>query len=158
MCADRGLRTPDPVDGTAGGSVARGRLNRPGPPLQPRRGQTDQDLERITRASEAARAPGTHRIYQYAWEQWATWCAERGFEPLPADPAAMCAFMTQRVADGLAVISLSPFISVINYVHSAHGLPTPTRTVPSAGPRRAPAHLRCFTILETLLGLCPWEQ
>jgi integrase len=37
----------------------------------------------------------------------------------------MCAFMTQRVADGLAVISLSPFISVINYVHSAHGLPNP---------------------------------
>jgi hypothetical protein len=37
----------------------------------------------------------------------------------------MCAFMTQRVADGLAVISLRPFISVINYVHSAHGLPNP---------------------------------
>src|SRR5438128_12251197 len=34
--------------------------------------------------------------------------------------------MTQRVADGLAVISLSPFISVINYVHSGHGLPNPT--------------------------------
>jgi integrase len=97
----------------------------PGPPLQPRRGLTDQDLERITRATEAARAPGTHRIYRYAWEQRATWCAERGFDPLPADPAAMCAFMTQRVADGLAVISLSPFISVINYVHSAHGLPNP---------------------------------
>jgi hypothetical protein len=70
----------------------------PGPPLQPRRGLTDQDLERITRATEAARSPGTHKIYQYAWEQWATWCAERGFEPLPADPAAMCVFMTQRVA------------------------------------------------------------
>lgn len=97
----------------------------PGPPLQPRRGLTDQDLEPITRATHAARAPGTHKIYEYAWEQWATWCAERGFEPLPADPAAMCAFMTQRVADGLAVISLSPFISVINYVHSAHGLPNP---------------------------------
>lgn len=64
-----------------------------------RRGLTDLDLERITRATEAARSPGTHRIYRYAWEQWATWCAERGFEPLPADPAAMCAFMTQRVAD-----------------------------------------------------------
>jgi hypothetical protein len=39
----------------------------------------------------------------------------------------MCAFMTQRVADGLAVISLSPFISVIDYVHSAHGLPNPVQ-------------------------------
>jgi len=97
----------------------------PGPPPQPRPGLTDQDLERITRATHAARGPGTHKIYEYAWAQWATWCAERGFEPLPADPAAMCAFMTQRVADGLAVISLSPFISVINYVHSAHGLPNP---------------------------------
>lgn len=97
----------------------------PGPPLQPRPGLTDHDLERITRATHAARAPGTHKIYEYAWAQWATWCAERGFVPLPADPAAMCAFMTQRVAQGLAVISLSPFISVINYVHSAHGLPNP---------------------------------
>ena len=97
----------------------------PGPPLRPRLGLTDQDLERITRATEAARSPGTHRIYQYAWEQWATWCAERGFELLPADPAAMCCLHDQLVADGLAVISLSPFISVINYVHSAHGLPNP---------------------------------
>lgn len=63
----------------------------PGPPLQRRRGLTDQDLERITRATQAARAPGTHKIYRYAWAQWATWCAERGFEPLPADPSAMCA-------------------------------------------------------------------
>jgi hypothetical protein len=45
-----------------------------GPPLQPRPGLTDQDLE---------------------------------------------------LADGLAAISLSPFISLINYVHSAHGLPHP---------------------------------
>lgn len=117
----------------------------PGPPLQARRGLTDQDLERITRASEAARAPGTHKIYQYAWAQWATWCAERGFEPLPADPAAMCAVMTQRVADGLAVVSLSPFISVINYVQSAHGLPNPNqnRAVRQVCDGRAPAHLRC---------------
>lgn len=97
----------------------------PGPAPRPRPGLTDEDLERITAASGAARAPGTHRIYQYAWQQWATWCADRGFDPLPADPAAMCAFMTQRVADGLAVVSLGPFISVINYVHSAHGLPNP---------------------------------
>ncbi|HET6562187.1 MAG TPA: hypothetical protein VFG72_09950 [Marmoricola sp.] len=33
--------------------------------------------------------------------------------------------MTQHVADGLAVISLGPFISVINHVHSAHGVPNP---------------------------------
>jgi hypothetical protein len=39
----------------------------PGPPLQPRPGLTDQDLERITRAIHAARAPGTHKIYEYAW-------------------------------------------------------------------------------------------
>jgi integrase len=31
----------------------------PGPPLQPRRGLTDQDLERISRATRAARSPGT---------------------------------------------------------------------------------------------------
>jgi len=41
-----------------------------------RRGLTDQDLERITHATQAARASGTHKIYQYAWEQWATWCTE----------------------------------------------------------------------------------
>ena len=44
----------------------------PEPPLQPRRGLTDQDLERITHASAAARAPGTHRICQYD--------IERGFD------------------------------------------------------------------------------
>ena len=96
-----------------------------GPPLQPRRGLTDQDLERITRATGPPVRPALTRSTSTRGSQWATWCAERGFEPLPADPAAMCAFMTQRVADGLAVISLSPFISVTNYVHSAHGLPNP---------------------------------
>ena len=70
----------------------------PGPPLRPRRGLTDQDLERVTRATEAASSPGTHNIYRYAWGSGPTWCAERGLEPLLADPAAMCAIMTQRVA------------------------------------------------------------
>ena len=104
MYADRRRLPPDPAptEGRAALSRAAG-LNRPGPRaggVATRPGLTDQDLERITRATEAARSPGTHKIYQYASEQWATWCAERGFEPLPADPAAMCAFMTQRVADG----------------------------------------------------------
>ncbi len=44
----------------------------PGAPLQSRRRLTDQDLERNTRATEAVGSPGTHRIYQYAWEQWTT--------------------------------------------------------------------------------------
>lgn len=73
----------------------------PGPPLRPRRGLTGQDLEWITRASEAARSPGTHKIYQYAWEQWATWCAERGFEPLPADPAEEVGYDVAYVYDHL---------------------------------------------------------
>ncbi|EON22178.1 integrase family protein [Nocardioides sp. CF8] len=62
----------------------------------------------------------------------------------------MCAFTTQRVADGLAAISLGHFISVITYVHSTHGLtdPNENRAVRQVrdGLRRTSICRRCSAV------------
>lgn len=42
-----------------------------------RRGLTEADLARITRAVTAAHAPATRKIYRFAWGQWERWCARR---------------------------------------------------------------------------------
>lgn len=52
-------------------------------------------------------------------------CRARGFTPLPADPAAVCAYLTERAAAGTAVASLGVACCGIGFVHRTHGLANP---------------------------------
>jgi hypothetical protein len=65
-------------------------------------GLSDADAERIAAAIGAARTESTRRVYAYLWGQWARWCTTRGLNPLPGDPAALCAYLTERAAAGIA--------------------------------------------------------
>jgi hypothetical protein len=56
-------------------------------------------------AIDAARTESTRRVYAYLWGQWARWCTTRGLNPLPGEPAALCAYLTERAAAGIAVSS-----------------------------------------------------
>jgi integrase len=89
------------------------------------RGLTEADLARIASAVTAAHAPATRKIYQFAWGHWERWCAQRGMNPLPAEPAAVCAYLTERVEAGIAVTSLSVTACAISHVHRTHGLANP---------------------------------
>jgi integrase len=86
---------------------------------------TDIDADRIAAAISAARTESTRRIYAYTWGQWARWCAARNLNPLPGDPAALCAYLTQRAAEGLAITSLDGACIAIRHVHRMHAAPDP---------------------------------
>jgi integrase len=123
-CADR---VTDPGAGAAGAPATERPTERPGEPGagdRPR-GLTEADLARIASAAAAAHAPATRKIYQFAWGQWERWCTRRGINSLPADPAAVSAYLTERVEAGIAVTSLSVTACVISHVHRTHGLTNP---------------------------------
>lgn len=109
------------------GSVL-GRYNRamtPTPPAPVPAALTAEDLARIGTARDAARAPSTRNVYRHCWSQWQRWCEARGFAPLPADPAAVCAYLTERAAAGTAVASLGVACCAIGFVHRTHDLENP---------------------------------
>ncbi|KQW45065.1 integrase [Nocardioides sp. Root1257] len=91
-------------------------------------GLTVEDAVRIAAALEASLAPATRILYAHTWRVWARWCAQRGLEPLPADPAALAAYLVERAADGTAVVSLDVACVAIRHVHLQHGLPNPAET------------------------------
>jgi integrase len=60
-----------------------------------------------------------------AWRVWERWCTHRGISALPADPAALAAYLVERAADGTAVVTLNMACTAIRYVHRQHGLANP---------------------------------
>ncbi|GAB6987824.1 hypothetical protein JCM10369A_43530 [Nocardioides pyridinolyticus] len=91
-------------------------------------GLTVQDAVRIAAALEASLAPSTRVLYAHTWRVWARWCAARGLEPLPADPAALAAYLVERAADGTAVVTLDLACTAIRHVHLQQGLANPAGT------------------------------
>lgn len=112
---------------------------------------TEAEGERIAAAIDAARTESTRRVYAYTWGQWARWCAARGLSPLPGDPAALRAYLTERAPAGIAVSSLDGACTAIRHVHRMHAAPDPvaSETARSASacvaptaphPAASPAH------------------
>lgn len=50
----------------------------------------------IAAALAATHAETTRKVYAHAWVQWVRWCDGRGLVRFPADPAAVCAYLTER--------------------------------------------------------------
>jgi integrase len=86
---------------------------------------TEVDADRSAAAISAARTESTRRIYAYTWGQWARWCASRGLAPMPGDPAALCAYLTERAEAGIAMGSLDLACTAIRHVHRMHEVPDP---------------------------------
>ncbi|MEZ5194149.1 MAG: tyrosine-type recombinase/integrase [Nocardioides sp.] len=86
---------------------------------------SEADVERIAAAIDAARTESTRRIYAYTWAQWARWCAARNLTPLPGDPAALCAYLAERAAQGAAIVTLDGACTAIRHVHRMHGAADP---------------------------------
>lgn len=89
-------------------------------------GLTETDRTRIAAALTAAVAQSTHDLCDRAWQPWERWCLLRGIAALPADPAAICAYLAERAEAGAAADTLTTICSAIAYRHRIRGLADPT--------------------------------
>ncbi len=92
---------------------------------------TDARAELLVAAQgylDAARAPNTRRAYAVQWATFATWCEKHAREPLPAAPATLALFLTDRAQHDAKVASLGLALSAIRAAHRAAGLADPAAT------------------------------
>lgn len=112
-------------------------------------GLTVPEAIRIAEAISATHADSTRAVYRCMWGQWERWCRARGGVPMPAAPAMICAYLTERAGEGVSVGTLDMDCGAISYVHRRHGLPDP---VLSEGVRQVRRGLR------RLIGAAPRRQ
>jgi site-specific recombinase XerD len=70
----------------------------------------------------AAYADTTRTAYAFAWGRWESWCAGRGVVPLPAEPSAVCAYLTQCAEQGLSLATIDSACSVIGHQYRSRGV------------------------------------
>jgi integrase len=95
------------------------------PVLDPFAGLTETDAQRIAAALTAAVTESTRTVYAHHWRGWERWCAARGIAPLPAAPAAICAYLAHRATEDVSASAIDGACSAISYVHRSHGHPNP---------------------------------
>ncbi|TFD72738.1 site-specific integrase [Cryobacterium gelidum] len=89
-------------------------------------------LERINHFQRESLAPNTRRAVRGQWDTFTGWCAVQGFDPLPASPLIVAAYLTYA-ADLLdsngawfyAPSTIRHWLSSINKMHSLAGLSKP---------------------------------
>ena len=87
---------------------------------------TDAQLERILAAAEEAHSASTRRAYTGAWEHFAAWADAQRHKPLPAAPATVAAYLTERADDGLSRATLAIARAAIGHAHKDAGRVDPT--------------------------------
>lgn len=112
-------------------------------------GLTVEEAIRIADAITAVHAESTRTMYDWAWSQWERWCAARGSVALPAEPALICAYLTERAADGLSVGSIDLTCGAIAFQHRRRGLDDPILTEGVRQVRRG---------LRRIIGTAPRRQ
>ena len=72
----------------------------------------------------ASQAAGTRRAYRADWNHFASWCRQRSFDPLPAEPETVALYLTD-VAGSHKPATLRRRLTVIGRAHQAAGHPSP---------------------------------
>ena len=88
-------------------------------------GLTDEDATRIGAALTAAYAETTRTVYAFAWGRWVSWCSARGIMSFPAEPAAVCAYLTSCGDQGLSLATIDSACSAIGHQHRTRGVRDP---------------------------------
>lgn len=88
--------------------------------------------ELVAEAIRAGKSERTKRAYLSDWNRFAGWCHSQNACPLPATPSCVGAYLTThaKVLDetgrrSFAIATLKRWLSTINYIHGAMGLPKP---------------------------------
>lgn len=85
-------------------------------------------MTRISEAVRASRASSTLATYAAQWSVFERWCLQRGHTSFPSHPATICAYLTERAAEGYSLNSLNGTCSAIARYHRDRGLPSPIST------------------------------
>lgn len=85
---------------------------------------SEADAERIQAATDAAQAPATRRAYHSLWRNFAAWCKERAYQPLPAAPVVVAAYLAQR-AQAVKPATVRLDAAAIAHQHRQRNLPNP---------------------------------
>ena len=112
-------------------------------------GLTVDEAVRIAEVITASHAESTRTMYDWAWSKWEAWCTTRGVTAMPAEPALICAYLTERAADGLSVGTIDTACGAISYTHRRHGLSDPILTEGVRQVRRG---------LRRIIGAAPRRQ
>ena len=84
------------------------------------------DVARIERALHDSRAANTRAQYRSAWKGWAEWAGLNGHVALPADPAAVAAYLAERTDQGAAASTIRAARAAIGAAHRDAGADDPT--------------------------------
>ena len=88
-------------------------------------GVTLEDAERMGELAEEDRRPSTRRVYRSKWPGFASFCAEREAEPLPASPEVVGAYLSKR-SDEVSLSTIRQDVAAIRWMHERHGSEDPT--------------------------------
>ena len=89
-------------------------------------GLVSSDTQLAQRLAQRDIAEGTLRCYTSQWRGFTQWAARRGVRALPADAAAVAAYLAQRLeSHGHKPATLRVSAAAIAWVHAAHGLDSP---------------------------------
>lgn len=99
--------------------------------------------------AERAKAESTKRAYRADWQDFRSWCAERGLDALPASPQTVTLYIADRAAPSdesvpLKVSTLERRLAAISQAHRLSGLPSPAST------REEPLHSVWAGIVRTV--------
>lgn len=121
----------------------------PSVPIELPDGLTVEDALRIAEAVNSTLAESTRRVYDLGWKRWERWCDTRRTQPLPANPALVCAYLTDCASAGALVPTLDLAVGAISYRHRVRGFDDPTACGAVRQVRRG---------LRRLVGTAPRRQ
>lgn len=81
--------------------------------------------ERARHYARESRAPNTRRAYRADWADFTTWCQTQGKTALPATPATVVLYLSDR-AEVLKTATLQRRLTAISQAHKAADLDTPS--------------------------------
>ncbi|WP_243961085.1 site-specific integrase [Methylobacterium sp. J-001] len=74
----------------------------------------------------AGKAKSTQRAYLSDAGQFATWCTEHGFDPMPATPLVVLEFLSHEATRGSKASTIARRLAAIRYAHKLAGERDPT--------------------------------
>lgn len=86
--------------------------------LVPAPALTEDEQARLARAFKAKHSPRTRSEYTRAWIRFAEWCGPKGHTPLPAHPATIALYFTEKAEEGKSISYLRLAHAAIRHVHA----------------------------------------